>query len=160
VSVGRVQHYFPTKFEVLEAAFQQVNDWGGELVRRRLDAAGDFGPRAVLRAVATALLPVDDQARGALQVGVAFLARALVHDETAARLRTGYGEMQELFVVLLNRARDAGDAVPDLDPEQEAALLLALLDGLGTLTLVGHHSVDTALSAIDAHLDRVFLPSC
>jgi hypothetical protein len=110
----------------------------------------------VLHAVATALLPVDDQHRQAIQIGVAFTARALVQPDFAARLRTGYGELHQLFALLLTRARDAGDTAPDLDPEHEAAVLLGLLDGLSAQTLVGHHAVDAALSVVDTHLDRLF----
>jgi AcrR family transcriptional regulator len=156
VSVGRVQHYFPTKDLVLQAAFERVNELGGELVRQRIAETGDASPRAVLHAVATALLPVDDQHRQAIQIGVAFTARALVQPDFAARLRTGYGELHQLFALLLTRARDAGDTAPDLDPEHEAAVLLGLLDGLSAQTLVGHHAVDAALSVVDTHLDRLF----
>lgn len=156
VSVGRVQHYFPSKDQVLQAAFQRVNEWGAELVRQRVAEVGDAAPRTVLRAVAAALLPVDDSHRRVLQVGAAFTARALVHPEFAERLRDGYGELQQLFTDLLTRARDAGATTPDLEPDHEAALLLGLLDGLSTLTLVGYHSACTALSVVDTHLDRLF----
>jgi AcrR family transcriptional regulator len=156
VSVGRVQHYFPTKDLVLQAAFERVNELGGELVRQRIAETGDDSPRAVLHAVATALLPVDDQYRQAIQIGVAFTARALVQPDFAARLRAGYGELHQLFALLLTRARDAGDTAADLDPEHEAAVLLGLLDGLSAQTLVGHHAVDAALSVVDTHLGRLF----
>jgi AcrR family transcriptional regulator len=156
VSVGRVQHYFPSKDQVLEAAFQRVNEWGAELVSRHIAEAGDAEPRTVLRAVASALLPVDDRHRRTLHVGLAFTARALVHPGFADRLRDGYGELQQLFAHLLTLARDAGATAPDLEPDREAALLLGLLDGLSTLTLVGHHTVDSALSVVDTHLARVF----
>jgi AcrR family transcriptional regulator len=156
VSVGRVQHYFPTKDRLLQAAFQRVNELGGERVRQHVAETGDASPRAVLRAVADALLPIDDQHRQAIQIGVAFTARALVEAAFAAQLRTGYGELQQLFALLLSRARDAGNTAPDLDPEYEAAVLMGLLDGLSGQTLVGYHTVDAALSIVDAHLDRLF----
>jgi AcrR family transcriptional regulator len=156
VSVGRVQHYFPTKDLVLQAAFERVNELGGERVRQHIAETGDSSPRAVLRAVATALLPVDDQHRQAIQIGATFTARALVQADFAAQLRTGYGELHQLLSLLLTKARDAGDAPQDLDPEHEATVLMGLLEGLSGQTLVGHHSVDAALSAVDTHLDRVF----
>jgi AcrR family transcriptional regulator len=155
VSVGRVQHYFPTKDKLLQAAFQRVNELGGERVRQHIAETGDSSPRAVLRAVARALLPIDDQHRQAIQIGVAFTARALVEATFAAQLRTGYGELQHLFALLLSRVRDAGDTAPDLDPEYEAAALMGLLEGLSGQTLVGHHTVDAALSVVDTYLDRL-----
>jgi TetR/AcrR family transcriptional regulator, transcriptional repressor of bet genes len=156
VSVGRVQHYFPTKDLVLQAAFERVNELGGERVRRHIAETGDSSPRAVLHAVSTAMLPVDDEHRKAIQIGVAFTARALVQPEFADRLRTGYGELHQLVALLLGRARDAGETAPDLDPEYEAAVLLGLLEGLSGQTLVGHHTVDAALSVVDTHLDHLF----
>jgi TetR/AcrR family transcriptional regulator, transcriptional repressor of bet genes len=159
VSVGRVQHYFPTKDLVLQAAFERVNELGGERVRQHIAETGDSSPRAVLRAVAIALLPVDDEHRQAIQIGVAFTARAIVQPDFADRLRTGYGELYQLITLLLGRARDAGETAPHLDPDHEAAVLLGLLEGLSGQTLVGHHAVDAALSVVDTHLDRLFTQS-
>lgn len=148
VSVGRVQHYFRTKDQMLEAAFHRVNELGTERVGARL--AGETSPRAVLRAIATELLPVDDLHRNALQIGMAFTARAVVEPTFADRLRTGYGELRDLFVLLL------GAAGPELDAAHEADVLLSLFEGLSTYTLIGHHTVESALAVVDAHLDRVF----
>jgi TetR/AcrR family transcriptional regulator, transcriptional repressor of bet genes len=156
VSVGRVQHYFPTKDKVLQAAFRRVNELGGERVRQHIAETGDSSAQTVLRAVASALLPIDDQHRQAIQIGVAFTARALVQADFAAQLRTGYGELHQLLALLLAQARDAGDTAPQLEPEFEAAVLLGLLEGLSGQTLVGHHTVDAAMSVVDTHLDRLF----
>lgn len=156
VSVGRVQHYFPTKDLVLQAAFERVNELGGERVRAHIAETGDSSPRAVLHAVATAMLPVDDEHRRAIQIGIAFTARAIVQPDFADRLRTGYGELHQLIALLLGRARDAGETAPDLDPGHEAAVLLGLLEGVSGQTLVGHHTVDAALSVVERHLDRLF----
>ena len=146
VSVGRVQHYFRTKDQMLEAAFQRVNELGAELVGERL--AGETSPRAVLRAIAAELLPVDDLHRHALQVGMAFTARAVVEPAFAERLRTGYGELRDLFVLLLTKA--------GVDATHEADVLLSLFEGLSTHTLIGHHTPESALAVVDAYLDRVF----
>jgi TetR/AcrR family transcriptional regulator, transcriptional repressor of bet genes len=156
VSVGRVQHYFRTKDQALHAAFERATGLGEDLVRRRIAQTGDSSPRTVLRAIATELLPVDDRHRQALQIGTAFATRALVEDHFAARLRSGYGRLHDLLVLLLSHARHAGEAPPDLNPGHEAHLLLGLFEGLSAHTLVGHHSVDTALSVLDSHLDRIF----
>jgi TetR/AcrR family transcriptional repressor of bet genes len=156
VSVGRVQHYFPTKDLVLQAAFERVNELGGERVRQHIAETGDSSPRAVLHAIATALLPVDAEHRQAIRIGVTFTARALVQPDFADRLRTGYAELHQLAALLLVQAREAGDTAPDLDAEHEAAVLLGLLEGLSGQTLVGHHTVDAALSVVDRHLDGLF----
>lgn len=156
VSVGRVQHYFRTKDQMLEAAFQQVNALGATLVAERL--AGETDPRAVLRAVALELLPIDDLHRHALQIGAAFTARAVVEPTFTDRLREGYGELRELFTLLLTQARAAGRTAPNLNVPHEADLLLSLFEGLSTHTLIGHHTTESAMALIDTHLDRLFTP--
>ncbi|ONI77022.1 hypothetical protein ALI144C_33460 [Actinosynnema sp. ALI-1.44] len=153
VSLGRVQHYFRTKDQMLQAAFRRVNELGAAFVSQRLADTGDTSPEAVIRAIATELLPIDDLHRNALRVGTAFTARALVDSEFAARLSTGYTELHTLLVLLLTQARDAG---VDVDPEPEARLLLSLIEGLSTHALIGHHTPDMALEVLETHLDRIF----
>jgi AcrR family transcriptional regulator len=150
VSLGRVQHYFRTKDQMLQAAFQRINELGTELVNQRLADAGDASPRAVIRAIAIELLPIDDMHRRLLHVGMAFTTRALVASGFAQHLQVGYGRLEELLVHLLAQAR------ADLDPALEARLLLGLFDGLSTHTLIGHQTPETALAVIDMHLDRIF----
>lgn len=141
---------------MLEAAFQRINELGAERVGERL--AGEAEPRAVLRAIAVELLPVDDPHRHALHIGMAFTARAMVEPSFADRLRTGYGELRDLFTLLLTHARAAGSTASDLDVAHEADLLLSLFEGLSTHTLIGHHTPESALAVIDTHLERVFTP--
>ncbi|MCE7011527.1 TetR family transcriptional regulator [Kibdelosporangium philippinense] len=156
VSLGRVQHYFRTKDQMLQAAFQRVTELGAALVDQRLADAGDSSPRTVIRAIAAELLPIDDLHRHALQVGMAFTARAVVAEHFAARLQTGYGELRDLLAVMLTTARTGGATRPDLDPQHEAHVLLGLIDGLATQTLIGHHTPETALAVVDTYLDRIF----
>lgn len=149
VSMGRVQHYFTTKDEMLLFAFRMVS----ERVERRLAAAATAlgaspGPRALLRVLLLEMLPLSEQARAEAPVLTAFLARAVVEPELAASLVEDSGRLPD-FV-----AEQIG-AIPG-DARLEAVGLLGLVDGLMLQILIGQTDADTAVATVDYHLDRVF----
>lgn len=147
--MGRVQHYFTTKDEMLLFAFRMVS----ERVERRLAAAATAlgaspGPRALLRVLLLEMLPLSEQARAEAPVLTAFLARAVVEPELAASLVEDSGRLPD-FV-----AEQIG-AIPG-DARLEAVGLLGLVDGLMLQILIGQTDADTAVATVDYHLDRVF----
>jgi AcrR family transcriptional regulator len=74
VSIGAVQHYFPSKDDMLIAAFEEVV----RRVRARLTSV-DYGPdlRANLAAVLRQLLPLDEARTEEARIYVAFAVRAM-----------------------------------------------------------------------------------
>lgn len=153
VSMGRVQHYFTTKDEMLRFAFQTV----GERVEQRMAGAaralGDTpGPRAFLRAMLLEMLPLSERAKAEAPVLAAFLARAVVAPDLADFLAKDAGGLRE-FV-----AAQIGDAQPNAT--FEAVTLLALVDGLMLQLLTGQIDEPTALATLDYRLDRIFGPDC
>lgn len=151
VSMGRVQHYFTTKDEMLRFAFQTV----GERVERRMVAAvtklGEApSPRALLRALLLEMLPLSKPAKAEAPVLAAFLARAVVEPELARSQREDARRMRRLVAEQLGATQG--------NPELAAAGLLAMVDGLMTQLLVGHVDARTALATLDHHLDRLFGP--
>src|ERR1700754_1124607 len=79
VSMGRVQHYFTTKDEMLRFAFATIS----ERVEQRMAAAvASLGatppPRALVRTLLVERLPLNEQAQAEAPVLAAFLARAVV----------------------------------------------------------------------------------
>ncbi|MFC0624887.1 TetR/AcrR family transcriptional regulator [Kribbella deserti] len=148
VSVGRVQHYFGNKDELLHAAFEEVQGRGSARIQRLLGP--DPAPREVLRAIAVDLIPADEQARDHLRVALAFTAQAAVQPEYAERLRDGYRELHELLALLLrNLGRPEHAAGP------EAVAFLALAEGLGLYVLLDRQTAEEAVAIIDAELDRL-----
>lgn len=142
VSMGRVQHYFKTKDEMLLFAFRAI----GERVERRMTAAiGDARPgsREFLRAFVLEMLPLSPESRAEAPALAAFLARAVVEPRLVEPLREG-AETLTAFI-----AEQVGGLT-------EAVTLLALVDGLMLHLLTGQVSEDAALAAVDAFLDRVF----
>ncbi|WP_141579207.1 TetR/AcrR family transcriptional regulator [Actinomadura sp. WMMA1423] len=77
-SVGRIQHYFPGKDDLLGAAAATLRD---RIDRHARDALGrvptDADAMARLRALLTALLPLDEERRTVSLVGAAFFHHTL-----------------------------------------------------------------------------------
>lgn len=131
VSIGAVQHHFPTKDAMLAAAMERVSSQFQQRLRERIGP--DDPPGAVLREVADELLGAGPQRRVASVLWIVRLARAAVEEATARTHRREWQEVEDLLARLVGAAR------PDLAPEQvcaEAGTLLALLDGLAGATAV------------------------
>ena len=125
VSIGAVQHHFPTKDALLAAAMDRVSQQFEERLERRL--APGAGPAEVLRAVADELLSAGEERRPASVIWLVRLARAAVHEPTAEVHRREWQQVEDLLADLIAAVR------PDLAEQaarDEATLLLGLLDGL------------------------------
>ena len=146
VSAGMVQHYFASKDEMMAFAMAVVRDRSRARVTEATARLGaDPPPRVLLRAMITALLPLDDQSGDDGRVALAFLAYAAVRPSVGT-LREDTGQMLS-FVA---------DLVPGPDGAAAAAGLLALMEGLGVHLLSGQYTAEQALGALDAQLDLLF----
>ncbi len=136
VSLGRVQHYFPTKDALLAEAFAAINDQGADRVRERLLQEGNTAtPARVLHVVLTELIPDTDAERRLVRIAQAFEAYAHTRPELKERLTRDYRELASLLMRLLRDCvysqADAGG-----DPSEfhaDAYELLALATGLAAL---------------------------
>lgn len=147
VSMGRVQHYFATKDDMLMFAFETI----GKRVERRMAAAvGDIPPgtRAFVRALLVEMLPLNDASRAEAPVLAAFFAKAVVEPRLARPLREDAPAMAGFVAEQL---ATAGVERPDT----AAVTLLALVDGLMLHLLVGQVAETDALAALDGYLDRI-----
>jgi AcrR family transcriptional regulator len=149
VSMGRVQHYFASKDDMLLFAFRQISDRVGA----RIGAVHSPDARTFLRAVLLELLPLSPAARAEAPVLAAFLAQAVVEPRLAEPLREGGSQMVAFVAGLITQAR------PDGDAERDAMVLLAFVDGLMMQMLIGQVDADVAVGLVDHQLDRV-LTSC
>ncbi|MFJ8691985.1 TetR/AcrR family transcriptional regulator [Streptomyces roseolilacinus] len=175
ISLGRLQHYFRTKDEMLLFALRHINSLAERRIRERLGApaAGpDRGedqdpslergpgpsPRVVLRACLTGMLPLDEKSRVGALVGAAYFARAIHDERLREEAREGIPRLAEFFAALLRGAQERGELAAGraLDPYTEAMLLISLVDGLTTYTLLGVQTGEEALARLDAHLERLF----
>jgi AcrR family transcriptional regulator len=147
VSAGMVQHYFRTKDEMMAFALTVVRDRSQERATEALAPLGDNPPpRLLLRTMIAALLPLDARSRDDGRVILAFLAYTAIRPAAASTLRAETARMVEFVAGLL----------PGPKADEAAAGLLALMEGLGLYLLGGNYTVEQALGALDAHLDRIF----
>ncbi|GAA1071065.1 TetR/AcrR family transcriptional regulator [Nocardiopsis composta] len=137
VSPGRVQHYFPAKQGLIEAAF----DRGNALSSARIAAAAErsAAPRDVLTAVLTELIPYDEETRAHMRVRQAFTALALSDEAIAERMRSEYERFHRRVADLLPR---------NADPAATAVSLTALAEGLAYYVLIGAHPAEAARARV------------
>lgn len=151
VSVRLVQYYFGGKDDLLLATQRHVAERSVERLRAWV-AATDGTPRAWLRAFMGSFIPIDDDSRVAMLMYVALHTESLVHPELArAEANLVPRRMQETIADQLRRGR----LVKGADPDQEAALLTAMLPSLGQGVLDGTFTADGAFDLLDYALDRV-----
>ncbi|MEV6825015.1 TetR family transcriptional regulator C-terminal domain-containing protein [Amycolatopsis sp. NPDC051102] len=157
VSVGRVQHYFPSRDDLVLAAFTAITERGARQVEDALPRHPDGDPPAeVVRAVVGELIPRTSEERRMFRIMQAFETYALTRPRLADRIKQDYDGLITLLALLLHQHhgdRDAADSafVP------QARELLALTTGLAGLTIVGtitpRQAHDIALRRLDAILD-------
>ncbi len=132
-TTGVVTHHFRDKSELLRFALQQVTQ---HLQVAMVAAAQSAqGPERLVAMLAT-FLPQSLEETQLLQVWLAFLGAAVgqpsllhEHQHSAAQLRAlVVQELRTLAAAQMLRA--------DLDPEQEANILLALVNGLSLDSLI------------------------
>lgn len=136
VSIGTVQHWFPTKDDMLAGAFEVVVT----AARGRLgDLPREGDLRRRLTAALRELLPLDERRRAEAVVTAAFAARAAV----TPRLR-------DLQAALLADLRRELTEVLGPGSTAAAAMLLAVADGLALHEVSGPGlSRRTTLAALD-----------
>ncbi|UPK75418.1 TetR/AcrR family transcriptional regulator [Nocardioidaceae bacterium SCSIO 66511] len=125
VSIGTVQHYFPTKDTMLSGAYDEVV----RRLRARLSAVrlGE-DVRQNLSVVLRELLPLDKRRVAEVRIHLAFAARAATVPGLATTQRAALAEMHEALADALNAAW--GSAPGEVRAELAAHAALAMADGL------------------------------
>nr|WP_202487213.1 TetR family transcriptional regulator C-terminal domain-containing protein [Streptomyces sp. SID8354] len=157
ISLGRIQHYFRTKDELLLFALRHINRKATERIAQRIQALKEEPtPRAVLRACCAGMLPLDAESRAGLLVGAAYYSRAVHDPALGAEARDGIPKLRDFLTDQLRRAAERGELPPERATEDEAMLLIALSDGLASYVLLGIHGPEQALALLDRQLDNLF----
>ncbi|MFC6884460.1 MULTISPECIES: TetR/AcrR family transcriptional regulator [Actinomadura] len=155
VSVGLVQRYFRSKDELLV--------FGIEHIYRRATERARSVPLAVpVRGIVTRLmetfLPLDEERERELRVWLNFLQASLTNPEMAAIHGAATADLMNGIVEALTAARRTGELPSGLDPEREAAALIAFTDGLclhHATTGTGYGTADIR-AALGAYIARLF----
>ncbi|MGL5863355.1 MAG: TetR/AcrR family transcriptional regulator [Phycicoccus sp.] len=124
VSIGAVQHHFPTKEAMLLAATDRIGAVMVEQVTELLAHART--PGAAVRSLARKLVALEPDERAATAVWVAFVSHTLADPAAAERHRRDWQEVEDAFARLLAEHHQAAPA----STADAAARLLALVDGL------------------------------
>jgi AcrR family transcriptional regulator len=149
-SIGSIRHYFPNKDALLASALWRVGERVDDRIRRRTDGGMTLGD---LRIAAAELLPLDASRHEEAAVYLAFLAQAVVVPALAEAAEGAAQRLQEPLAARIAHAAGAGELPSHLDPEEEAARLRVLLDGLRLqlMTTPRHASPGWAQSVLDDH---------
>lgn len=157
VSPGRVQHYFPTKRELVEAAFERGNALSsGRISAKARPDDQDVSRRRLLTVVLTELIPYDAVTRAHLRVRQSFTAVALADEAIAARLRVDYAKLHGQLADLLRYDQAAGHIRAGTDPAVAAVTLVALAEGLAYYVLIGVCPAEAARDQVLAAIFEVY----
>lgn len=132
ISVGLVQHYYPSKDLLLADAHHAVLD----RIERRADAAVAAAEvrreriEDILREALTELLPLDGERREEWYLARAFAAAALESDDLRPALVAAERRLRDRVAGAIANGRRCGEVVEDLDEQVEAAALLAHVSAL------------------------------
>jgi TetR/AcrR family transcriptional regulator, transcriptional repressor of bet genes len=127
-STGALHHYFADKEELLLFAFRTIADRVGRRVAAAREGARD--PLELVRELLAIGLPLDAERRDETRVWFAFLGLALTRPALARSQGAAYGQWRRLVTSALEQAQAEGELDAAIDPEREAAGLVALVDGL------------------------------
>jgi TetR/AcrR family transcriptional regulator, transcriptional repressor of bet genes len=157
VSMGRVQHYFATKDDMLLFGLQLAQRRLEERVERRLRRLpAQTTPEGVLRELLDELLGEHPDTRQMLLVGAAFSLRTRVDPIVAAVLTSGDTEVLELATTAIEQAQAAARTSRSFRPPLEAQILLTLATSLGVEVALGQRTIGDARTVLTYALDRTF----
>ena len=132
-TTGVVTHYFRNKQELILFALHQVAARLQVLMER---AVVDLSGCDRLVAMLSSFLPIDQERQEILRVWVAFLGYAVGRADLMADHQQSAGELRQMIIQELVTLQRQGDIRSDVDPEQEANVLLALVNGVSLDTLI------------------------
>ena len=160
VSVGRIQHYFASKEEMVRHGCRALIDAAADAYGER---ASDAGPVEALRDLVTRSIPRTDAFRIATTVWYAYLAKSVDDPEIAAILYEAKRGEEEEAARLLEAAQRAGQLDKGLEAGVVARRLLSTADGLAARVLIGQLAVPEAVGALEKDLRSLLErspPSC
>ena len=132
-TTGVVTHYFRNKQELILFALHQVTERLQGLMQVAIANVSGIDR---LVAMLSSFLPVDQERQAILRVWVAFLGYAVGREDLMAEHRQSAGQLRQVMIQELATLQDQGIIRSDVEPESEANVLLALVNGVSLDTLV------------------------
>ncbi|MEM9484091.1 MAG: TetR/AcrR family transcriptional regulator [Cyanobacteria bacterium P01_F01_bin.116] len=132
-TTGVVTHYFRNKQELILFALHQVTERLQVLMER---AVAECSGCDRLVAMLSSFLPIDQERQEILRVWMAFLGYAVGRADLMAHHQQSAGGLRQMIIQELTMLQNQGDIRSAVDPEQEANVLLALVNGVSLDTLI------------------------
>ncbi|MDG0792936.1 TetR family transcriptional regulator C-terminal domain-containing protein [Cohnella ginsengisoli] len=155
LTLGALRHYFDAQHDLLAYAMRLLIERVGARIER-LPLSGEL--RADMETIVAQLVPLDEERLAEAEVWLAFAGKAVSDPAIRALSEEAHKALYEGFKRMIVALCERGLARPGIDPELEARLLHALVDGL-----VVHHTIyaehlDPAglMRIVSAHLDGLF----
>jgi AcrR family transcriptional regulator len=155
IVLGSLRHSFPAKDDLLVFSMELVNARATERVRSHL---GLREPRALVRAMLSEVMPLDEQRMAEMRVNLALIVESPAYPRLAELARIAQDAVGGLCLEACRHLQDSGLLQPDRDPRAEGERLHALLDGIALHLVVGAPGREDPLSALDRHLDELAGP--
>ncbi|QGV78015.1 TetR/AcrR family transcriptional regulator [Streptomyces ficellus] len=158
VSLRLVQYYFQTKEKLLFHGLQHLTDRFTARVGARLAAAGqDPDARATIEALLLTSLPTDEESRTFHLLYSSYSILSVTDEALAAQPFIDNPDAAEnALTQLIQQAQERDQADAGADARTEAISLLAMTATMGTSILVGQRTPESAIAALQYHLDRIF----
>lgn len=134
-TTGVVTHYFRNKHELILFALHQVTERLQALMEKGV-ANLSGGERLV--AMLSSFLPIDQERQDILRVWVAFLGYAVGRAELMADHQQSAGALRQMVIQEVVALQQQKIIRSDIDPDVEANVLLALVNGVSLDTLIQH----------------------
>jgi AcrR family transcriptional regulator len=164
ISVGLVQHYFPTKDDMLLHTFTAIRTRIEQRVMLDAQRADSSGARIeqILLPALCEMLPLDDIRRRECRVVLAFSGRAVDSPPLGAALQASNAHIRALLAQAIHNGKECGEVPHSTAEHTEAARVLAHLDGLILHTYADPKAMppDAAKVALADHLRRLFPGPC
>jgi AcrR family transcriptional regulator len=146
-AISTLQYSFGSREDLIIAVFEDAAAADFERVRRAAQAADE--PVDRLRALVrqSVVAESDADAREAWLVWVEYWRAAARDDELRAGSADVYAKWRALVGGVLEDGRAAGVFRSDLDIDQAATQVMALLDGVGVPLVLGHPGITSARAA-------------
>lgn len=155
-SLGAVQKAFPTKRQLLGAALHRTRS----LVPAQIGTApGRPALRSGLVELVLRTLPLDEQRRRVVLVGMAFADRAPYDAAIARSLADGDAEIRGNLQLLFRRAVHEGELDPSIDHEHLARLILSLAAGLAGQLLYDDVPENHVRALVDMAIRALLTPA-
>jgi AcrR family transcriptional regulator len=153
-----VQHYFPTKEEMLRFGWQRIAELGaaraGEGIAHALQTGDE---RAIVRAYLLGVLPTDERGRMVCAVQIAYLAVDVTRGSQAPDQEAPMPHLVHALTEQLRHAQQRNRIPAHLDLQLEADALATMTAGLLTGMLVKAYDTKKATAIIDYRLDQLFI---